>query len=293
MRATGGILVGTDFTTGGETALARAGALARSLGRPLVAVHALLDRGVGAPRVVSSTFTLAAGVRGEGASPGPQLRSSTRVARDRLSAALRAIPVKSRGLVRLGTPYKVLLDAAKASSARLLVAGVHRAARPFERFFLGTTSERLLRAARIPVLLARSAPTRAYRRVVVACDLGGGDARVIAAAREVVPDALLILTHVIAPAPEGSGTARVRAKAAHDALSDLAARARLAEDRHEVLVASNEPRRGILAVADERKADLIVVGTAARKGVLRWVLGSVAEYVLRAAPVDALAVPPR
>jgi nucleotide-binding universal stress UspA family protein len=45
--------------------------------------------------------------------------------------------------------------------------------------------------------------------------------------------------------------------------------------------------------ARELKADLIVIGTQARSSIARFVLGSVAQGVLRAATSDVLVVPPR
>jgi hypothetical protein len=51
-------------------------------------------------------------------------------------------------------------------------------------------------------------------------------------------------------------------------------------------------REAVLAAIRRHGADLVVMGTRARRGPERWILGSVAEYVLRAAPVDVLAVPP-
>jgi nucleotide-binding universal stress UspA family protein len=44
--------------------------------------------------------------------------------------------------------------------------------------------------------------------------------------------------------------------------------------------------------AEATKADLVVVGTHGRSGIENWLLGSVAENVLRHAETDVLAVPP-
>ncbi len=44
----------------------------------------------------------------------------------------------------------------------------------------------------------------------------------------------------------------------------------------------------ILAVAKQRGADVIIVGSHNRHGVKRWALGSVAENVVRHAPVSVL-----
>jgi nucleotide-binding universal stress UspA family protein len=46
----------------------------------------------------------------------------------------------------------------------------------------------------------------------------------------------------------------------------------------------------ILEVAEHRKADLIVMGTHGRKGVMRALLGSVAEKVVRLSPIPVLTV---
>ena len=50
------------------------------------------------------------------------------------------------------------------------------------------------------------------------------------------------------------------------------------------------PVETILSVAEEVGADLIVLGTHGRKGVTRWLLGSVAEAVLRRSEVPVMTV---
>ena len=53
-------------------------------------------------------------------------------------------------------------------------------------------------------------------------------------------------------------------------------------------VVTAEPRTGILDVAEEWKADLIVVGSRGRTGLQRLLMGSVAESVARHAPCSVL-----
>lgn len=50
------------------------------------------------------------------------------------------------------------------------------------------------------------------------------------------------------------------------------------------------PVETILAVAEEIEADFIVLGTHGRKGISRWLLGSVAEAVLRRAECPVITV---
>ena len=52
------------------------------------------------------------------------------------------------------------------------------------------------------------------------------------------------------------------------------------------------PEDVILRAVNEKKPDLLVLGTHARGGIAHAVLGSVAEWVLLEASCDVLAVPP-
>lgn len=52
------------------------------------------------------------------------------------------------------------------------------------------------------------------------------------------------------------------------------------------------PLFGIIQLASEVQASFIVLGTHGRHGIARWLLGSVAEGVLRQAPCPVLVVPP-
>jgi nucleotide-binding universal stress UspA family protein len=56
------------------------------------------------------------------------------------------------------------------------------------------------------------------------------------------------------------------------------------------ILVNGSPAEEIVRVASAEKADLIVVGTHGRHGLSRALLGSVAEQVLRTAPVPVLAV---
>ncbi len=61
-------------------------------------------------------------------------------------------------------------------------------------------------------------------------------------------------------------------------------------DDVERTVVGGTPHRRILAYADEQDVDLIVMGTDGRTGLDRFLLGSVAERVLRLSDVPVLTV---
>jgi nucleotide-binding universal stress UspA family protein len=73
------------------------------------------------------------------------------------------------------------------------------------------------------------------------------------------------------------------------------AREQLADVKYEVHVAAAAPRalaKAIVRVADEVAADVIVMRTHGRKGVMHLVIGSVADEVVRSAACPVLTVTP-
>ena len=57
-------------------------------------------------------------------------------------------------------------------------------------------------------------------------------------------------------------------------------------------IAIDEPSLGLAQLASRLEANLLVVGTHGRRGLARWMLGSVAEGVIRCATCQVLVVPP-
>ncbi|NUB93558.1 universal stress protein [Haloterrigena sp. SYSU A121-1] len=58
----------------------------------------------------------------------------------------------------------------------------------------------------------------------------------------------------------------------------------------ETEIVTGEPDHRIVAQAEEKSADLIVIGSHSQAGVSRLLLGSVAEKVVRRSPVSVLVV---
>jgi universal stress protein A len=155
-------------------------------------------------------------------------------------------------------------------------------------------SERIVRHAPTPVLVARRSP--ATKRVVVGTDFSDPSLPALrAAVREAeqmhgelgavhVID-LVALVHgyeLAATLPDqamfelnDSATARLQ-----QALAELG--------RGEALVERGPAAPALVEVATRRDAELLVVGTHGRTGLTRFLLGSVAETVVRRAPCSVL-----
>jgi nucleotide-binding universal stress UspA family protein len=59
---------------------------------------------------------------------------------------------------------------------------------------------------------------------------------------------------------------------------------------HEMILNEGSPYKNIIQTAEEKDVDLIMMGTAGRVGLDRFLLGSVAEKVVRTAPCSVTVV---
>jgi len=138
-----------------------------------------------------------------------------------------------------------------------------------------------------------------YQHVLLAVDISSDDAAVIDKALEVAShnDARLTLIHVVEytgtlyagdiPLPEDLDLDRRLADQAEEKLQALIKQRQLADVDY--LVEIGVPKREIVRVAEDKGADLIVIGSHGRHG-LQLLLGSTANGVLHQAKCDVLAV---
>jgi len=288
-EALGSVAVGVDFTPSSETALERARQLAKATRSPLLLVHVVSEHAVvetTKPGDWNSSVMPAATPEGRAA-----LKAATELAEERMDSNLAGIDAQS--VVRTGAPYAALADVAESGGARLLVLGVRAPLPHAETFFLGTTAERALRHGSTPVLLARRKSSVPYQRVLLPLEPGDLSMRVLRVVSALLPDAVYDVVHFMPP----RGSHEMRSHEHRDAvvatLTGLCAGAGLAPERTRVRAFVAEPREGILGEVRARVPDLVAMGTHARTGVMRVVLGSVADYVIHAASaVDVLVVPP-
>lgn len=195
-----------------------------------------------------------------------------------------------------GSPGRVLADCAEKLRAELLIVG---AAGRSRRGILGTTAQRVLRAAGMPVLVARESLHRRPARVLLTTDLSELSALVQERALDVVQAlygdhstqlrSLLVLTPGIVPPPLPAGSLQ---RAARGELDRFLLRRRARANPVQPAVRVGSAPAEIVDEARDWNADLLVVGTHARRGVSRVLLGSVAEACIRDAPCSVLAVPP-
>jgi nucleotide-binding universal stress UspA family protein len=291
-QTVGRIAVGIDFSEESEVALAHAAMLGRSMRAHLILLHVLP---LPAHLVEDSSYD-------------PFFRASTLsadlVARQRGDAAdvlqatagrCRDLGVSCEPLLIDDNPSDGLARAAEEVGADLLVLGSHGRA-GLQRILLGSVAERAVRLCRRDALVARGPAGQhdGYRRVVIGTDFSTYSDRALRAALEVTaPDATFELVHCWqAPiVPAGMPIAPLR----HDLEKNIIESGSRLINRHPELAGRASfkpleapPADGLATRADEIGADLIAVGSHGRRGVKRWLLGSIAEGTIRRAPCSVL-----
>ena len=221
------------------------------------------------------------------------------IALDALESDERDIFAEATAMARVTgvTPTTVSLDGRAADRIAgwvhsnpidAIVMGTH-GHRGVARLVLGSTAAGVLQQAGIPVFVVPerdevAAPLRPLRTVLVALDASEPAA---AAARFAVDlaqrkQARVIFAHVASDAgvaDPSSALAQARGYAAERAVGD------------DSVVLHGAPAEALRIAAEATHADLVAIGTHARRGMARLRLGSVAEEVVAGSPIPVVVIP--
>jgi nucleotide-binding universal stress UspA family protein len=300
------IICATDFTRRAESAARVAIDLARRTAGSIELVHAIAP-----PSADIAALTVDVGVFEH------EIRESIKVKLAGLAEELeRAGQVRVTFHLGAGNAEGVLLARAKAFGADLIVMGA-RGRPALERFFLGSTAERMVRRADCPVLIVppgveglNAGDGKRVFRVMAALDGRQASAGVVGFVRTLrswmVCDATFL--RLFWPNEE---YLRLGLTGAHDLATpdpavttdlDRALRMQVGvlpgagKTSYAVESAWGDPASRIFDDATERDADLIVMGAESRHGLARITHPAVASRVARHAfgvPVVFVPAPPR
>jgi nucleotide-binding universal stress UspA family protein len=291
------ILCPTDFSVFSSRAFRHAVALAQQLGARLEVVHVTpsLRRYAGDTLLPNAVAELIPAMR----------REAEADARRFVEPAVEArVPVEIE--IRDGEPWREILSLAQRRPADLVVLGTHGRS-GFERFVLGSVTEKLLRLLPCPVMTVCHEEGRTWeapslvRRILCATDLGESSGETIAFAAGLATryGAPLTLLHVVEELPGTAGSIYIPGvgplrqeleRAAGERLQELSQELG-AEVDVEQRLASGRPYRAILEAATRESADLIVLGPS-RHGLGRFLVGSDVHHVIREATCPVLVARP-
>jgi nucleotide-binding universal stress UspA family protein len=210
--------------------------------------------------------------------------------------------VKTAVVVARGRVAASILDTAKSMDADLIVMGTHGLG-GFERFVLGSATEKVLRKAACPVLTVPPASQTSarlpYARLLCPVDFSDSSLAALRFAFSMAEeaDANLTILHAFDwPPDEELLTERFDAPAFRRMVEENV-RSRLEalvpEDvkvwcKPSTTVAYGKPYREILRIAESERADLIVIGVHGRNPVDLALFGSTTNHVVRRASCPVL-----
>lgn len=200
-----------------------------------------------------------------------------------------------------GDPYRTIVDYAGSRGIDLVVMPT-RGRQGLEHLLLGSTTERVVRRSDVPVLTLQpdeGVPEYPYRNVLVPSD--GSDCAGAALRTGVdVAKAAGAAMHVLSVVNTASLAIDVRADARTGAEGESANEfveeaSAVAEDAGVESVSGTvesgaSVHRTIRSYVEEHDVDVVVLGTHGRTGFERYVLGSVAEKLVRTSPIPVLTV---
>jgi nucleotide-binding universal stress UspA family protein len=287
------ILCAVDFSEFSRRALDHALSVARSYGSTVMALH-----------IVAPTHVAAAGTHfGSEIAPPillPTMDVHTATRELEQLVATEAVPgVTIETVVAEGSePFREVLTQADRLHANLVVMGTHGRS-GFERLFLGSTAEKVLRTARCPVITVPSKAPDAmprgpvpFTQIVCGVDFSESSRLALDYAASLAQQnaAALALVHVVEThplyvdfAPAAAIDLHAWTRQATSQLQGLVPDPVRATCSVSELVREGKPYREILRVSHEVVADLIVLGVRGRNTADRWFFGSTTHHVIREA----------
>ena len=219
---------------------------------------------------------------------------------NKLVARVKKAGVAVTSELRTGDVYEEIKGSIVDVKPDLIVMGTH-GRRGVERWFIGSTTEKLLRHSPVPLVTISAAGDKAlstpqFRRILVTTDFSEGTADALAYAFSVAQenDSEVTLLHVL-----------------HDISADVAGkyqdslidgiRKQLeglvpagARNWCEIVtrVETGIPYRIILRTLEDEKVDLLIMNVHGKDMLDRALLGSTAERIVRAASCPVMMIPP-
>ncbi len=291
----GTILVATDFSDAAALAVNQAGDIAKRAGARLILL-----------RVDSR---LAAGRGRSGVSqPGSDSAGDERAAEHMQRLEEIGAPFLQSGLrveyeVRGGHPDEVIVEAADDFAADLVVTGT-RGRTGLKRFLLGSVAEKVVRLASTNVMVARLCPSAVgtFQRIMVPTDFSPASEKALRLALMLAPEGASIDlfhawqfppgTHIVGtPDDKNSPLAGMRRDILKAAQKSADAWISKYENRGVPLsfLHGYGPAAGVIQEqVVQQQYDLVAMGTHGYRGFRRFVLGSVAEAIVRYSPCSVM-----
>lgn len=284
------VIAATDFSAPARHAVERAALLVRDLPQ----ARLTLAHGVNG----SMLDNLRRLLKGEAEDMEASMLAQAQTTLNELATGLKSrFGVDAETILLQGTILDTLLELAEAKDAGLLVLGI-RGAHFVREILIGSTTERLLRRTRRPLLAVKQRASLPYRRILAPVDFSAHAAAAVNHAHEWFPDAEIVLLHAFESDLESTlrlagveqdkiNHYRIQARdAAHDEMEIFSGKLRVPPAKLSRYFAYGPATLQILEFEASLDADLIVMGKRGHSVMEELLLGSVTKHVLAYSNTD-------
>jgi nucleotide-binding universal stress UspA family protein len=299
-----GILAATDFSEHGLAALRRAVWVSQQSCKRLVVAHVVADL----RKAIHHTSYRARIEFLEGNEEHFQrelrLEADNKLKHQIADLGSTGIEIKYETL--LGEPYEELIHSVQQEGYDLLVTGT-RGHRALKSLVLGSTAKRLIRKCPTSVWIVKDKEIKPPKQIVAAVDMSEVSRLALSQAAWMAQQAgaQLHVLHVIESVPLHADLLDTKVSGPPGrTLRELIENE--VQQQFDQFLASTlpggtaptkhllwgSPSHEVVSLANETKADLLVIGTVGRRGVEEWFLGNTAESVLNQCDCDVLTVKP-
>jgi nucleotide-binding universal stress UspA family protein len=257
------ILLATDFSPASKKALEYAASLARRYGSAIYLTHVITRDGYPLVSPEYTAFSL------------EKMYAETKEGFREILKSEQMIDLPYKILIQEGNLWPSIEGLIKTYNIDLLVVGT-RGVGAVEKVLIGSGAEEMFRKARVPVLTVGPSVAKEplyemeFKNILLATDFGGSAEREAEYALSLAQKhcSRLRLVHVL-PHPEAYGK-DVMAMKKENSIAQLRELVPIEMNLHCKLdfeVAVGEPVEQILRIAEETKADLIIMGAKARSSL--------------------------
>ncbi len=283
------ILCPVDFFAASEAAVHYASGLAANYGATIHLAHVIAPVAAGSYEFAIDTTEVV-----------KSLEETSMREMERLEVMVKAAGVAVERELIVGDPFDEIKRMIENVKPDLIVMGTH-GRRGVERWFMGSTTEKLLRHSPVPLVTISAAGEKAYnvprfRRILVTTDFSDGTPDALAHAFSVAQEneshvTLLHVVHDVSAELSGKYHRSLIDGIAKQLDGLIPAEAKTWCDI-DTRVEAGVPYRIILRTLEDEKIDLLVMNIHGKGMLDRALLGSTAERVVRASPCPVMMIPP-
>jgi len=259
------ILVPTDFSDHAFNAVLAAAALARKSNAELLLLH-IIELPQEAMDAIQPGHDL------------PEIMffrqwAEQRLSETSLSQELNGLNVSQ--VLKLGRTVNKVAEVAAENDVDLIVMGSHGAS-GFKELFVGSNTEKVVRHSEVPVLVIKNEKAEVtMNRVVFASDFVIEHKELFAKALDFFKDSQIKPHFLMVNTPSNFKATHVAEKFVADLLKEFNV-----TDYEFSIYNDLDVEKGILNFSERINADLIVLGTHGRRGISRFLNGSISEDLI-------------